>query len=196
MIGKNNLCLMLLFAILAVFLNSTAHATSLSLVSSESEVFTNDIFDVEIRANIDEVDAIIAFGFDLDLSGTGNIGLNGFTVNSPDFDIDSYHQSISDADGILGASEGDFFTGSPVWGDDILLGTFSFVATGVGDVVIGLGADDLDTWYTEGLIGITRGNFMPDVTVANVNVVPEPCTIMLLGTGLVGLAGFRRKTKK
>ncbi len=96
----------------------------------------------------------------------------------------------------MGASEGDFFTGSPVWGDDILLGTFSFVATGVGDVVIGLGADDLDTWYTEGLIGITRGNFMPDVTVANVNVVPEPCTILLLGTGLVGLAGFRRKTKK
>ncbi|MCD4763680.1 MAG: PEP-CTERM sorting domain-containing protein [Desulfobacterales bacterium] len=43
---------------------------------------------------------------------------------------------------------------------------------------------------------IARGNFMPDVTVANVNVVPEPCTILLLGTGIVGLAGFRRKNKK
>ena len=196
MIGKNNLCLMLLFAILAVFLTSTAHATFLSLTSSESEVFTNDIFDVEIRANIDEADAIIAFGFDLALSGTGNISFNGFTVNSPDFDIDPFHQALSDTDGILGASEGDYFFGSPVWGDDILLGTFSFVATGIGDVVIGLGADDLDVWFTEGLIGTTTGNFMSDVTVANVNVVPEPATMILLGIGLVGLAGFRRKTKK
>ena len=31
---------------------------------------------------------------------------------------------------------------------------------------------------------------------ASVNVIPEPGTMMLVGTGLVGIAGFRRKYKK
>ncbi|MFH0774775.1 MAG: PEP-CTERM sorting domain-containing protein [bacterium] len=30
----------------------------------------------------------------------------------------------------------------------------------------------------------------------NINIVPEPCTMFLLGIGLMGFAGFRRKLKK
>jgi len=30
----------------------------------------------------------------------------------------------------------------------------------------------------------------------NINIIPEPCTMFLLGIGLMGFAGFRRKIKK
>ena len=49
---------------------------------------------------------------------------------------------------------------------------------------------------TEGFIPVFRPNFMPSVTTAQVNAVPEPSTILLLCSGLFGFAGLRRRFKK
>ena len=43
------------------------------------------------------------------------------------------------------------------------------------------------------VLGGTPNNFNARFTA---NPVPEPATMLLLGTGLIGLAGFRRKLKK
>ncbi|MDQ7839365.1 MAG: PEP-CTERM sorting domain-containing protein [Thermodesulfobacteriota bacterium] len=50
----------------------------------------------------------------------------------------------------------------------------------------------IDTWF-----GFSDGlPHVDNVSAGAYSPVPEPCTLLLLGSGLVGLTGFRRKFKK
>lgn len=177
---------------------SNANSTSITLMPGSTSVEVGDSFTIDIMADIDPADEIIAFGFDAMLSGSGALSYDGFTMGTG-FADDPFF-GPNDGDGIYGVSEGDFFFGAPVSGTDILLGTLLFTATGVGDVSVSLGADDMDIWFTEGLIplNIELANYMPQVTAAQVRIneyvpVPEPVTLLLFGLGLIGLGAIRVK---
>lgn len=174
-----------------------AHATMISLEPAAISVVAGDSFSIDVMADIDEGDAIIAFGFDVSVSGSAGLAFDGFACNSPLFDVDPALEALSDDDGILGASGGDFLMGPAVSGDDVLLGSLAFTATGAGVSQISLGADDLAMWFTEGLIPVNMDliNFMPMVMGIEVTVepIPEPATLMLLMSSLPLLAAIRRK---
>jgi hypothetical protein len=167
-----------------------------------------DIPTLNLYADIDEADAIFGFGFDLSfddgttyVSGPGDSGdyltFTGFTVNSAYFQYDSIFPPLwDDGDTIAGEVP---FGNSDVWGTNILLGTFYFTAPSSGPIgtetiYLGPAARDYGIFGTEGLLGATA--LMPNNPTASAAPVPEPSTLILVATGLIGLAGFRKKFKK
>ena len=178
----------------------TASATSITLTPSNPSVVLGSSFQIAITADIDAPDAIIGFGFDV---GTGGIlAFTGFTPG-PLFADDPFALApLSDADGIRGASGGDLLLGPAISGSNILLGSLAFSAIGVGTTTVNLGADDLNFFYTEGLIpeDPTLTNFLPPVAGSNVTVtasgVPAPPVPALIGLGLAILSVTGRLRQK
>ena len=141
---------------------------------------------------------------------------DGFAVNSLLFDAPP-PPFFDDGDGISG--EVDFLSPN-VWGMDLLLGTFSFSAPaagmlGVETIYLGPGANgfvpdaiaplSINGFIDEeGLLPAAIGafGFMPNNPIATFTPrqapppIPEPGTLLLLGTGIAGLCGYGRKRKK
>jgi len=203
----------LMFALTLVlsctFTLNTASATRLWLDPNTQLYDTGDTLTLNLYADIDEMDAIWGFGFDLSfdngsssISGPGESGsyltFTGFTPNSAYFQYDPFFPPLwDDGDTIAGEVP---FCNPDVWGENILLGDFSFDAPdsgplGTENIYLGPLAGDYGIWGEEGLFGLSA--YMPNnptATAAPVPVpTPEPGTVLLLSLGMLGVIRLRKK---
>lgn len=188
-----------------VLIPSPALATQLEFDPGGQLYNLGDTLTIGLYADIDELDAIWGFGFDLSfdggtsyISGPGDGGtyltFTGFAAN------DSYFETMfpapwDDGDTIAGEVP----LGNPdVWGTNTLLGTFYFEAPNSGSIgtetiYIGPAAGDYGIFGEEGLLGSTA--LMPNNPTASATPIPEPATLLLVSCGLVGFAGLRKKLR-
>ena len=155
----------------------------LSFGESDVEVGLNDTFTLELYVDVTAgADTILSWGLDLDLSDSSLLTLNSFTLGSDFMSI-----PIPSDDGIGGAA----FV--PLFGSNILLGTFEFTAIGFGSTVASTSNSLGDIF--EGFTTFRDPRF-PTVfnsASANISVVSAPATVSLFAIALAGLVSLRRK---
>ncbi len=156
---------------------------SLNLIDSSINV--GDLFEVEVLADGDDIgEELLSFGFDVSIDFGSFFSYDGYSLG-PGLDDDSF------GPGNVASSA---FPGIP--DDDVLLATLSFTAL----------AEGTDTLTVKGIYdGMFLGLYYEfiatdildslDITVESLPI-PEPATMLLLCTGLVGLFGTRQRFKK
>jgi hypothetical protein len=154
---------------------------TVSLDVLDSNIMVGENFDVEVWVDGDGIgDELLAFGFDVDTPET-YFTYTGYTLESGFDDISDISNSYNVA--------GDVFSG--ISDDDVLLATLSFNATAEGsDDLTVFGKYD-GTFY--GLFYEASGFDIDATTNITIKPIPEPCTILLLSTGLPVIAAFRKR---
>jgi hypothetical protein len=174
------------------FLSSEVDATSLSFVPSSSSITVGDSIDIDIV--LSDLGGRYVGAFDFDVTFDDAI----LTFDSYRLTDNLGNISLGDADdwsfgdlgfGTVNIAEISWLGDLSFQGNSFKLATLSFTAATAGSSMLGFGLANIsDDWG--GVITAVLGTGAIDV-----KPVPEPATMLLMGTGLAGLFAVRRKKK-